>query len=83
MAVARPCRRAPRRGWLDLRMDAIRACNPHEVLRRGYSITRDARTRELIRSVRQVHEKTRIITQVADGEFRSTARDPKQPELFE
>ncbi len=83
LAAVLRSRFAQRRGSLALRMEAIRACNPEEVLRRGYSITRDARTRELIRSVRQVHEKTRIITQVADGEFRSTAREPKQAELFE
>ena len=76
-------RLAQRRGWLALRMEAISACNPAQVLRRGYSITRDSRTRELIRSIRQVRGRLRIITQVADGQFRATTDDPKQPELFE
>ncbi len=71
------------RAALTLRMEAIAACHPEHVLRRGYSITRDARTRELIRSVRQVRARARIVTQVADGEFRATADDPRQPELFD
>jgi exodeoxyribonuclease VII large subunit len=76
-------RLAHRRGLLRLRMEAIASCNPTQVLRRGYSITRNARTRELIRSVRQLRAHMRIMTEVADGQFRSTADDPRQPELFD
>ncbi len=74
---------AHRRSLLVLRMEAIAACDPQHVLRRGYSLTRDARTRELIRSIRQVRGRLRIITQVVDGQFRATTDDPRQPELFE
>ncbi len=71
------------RTLLAARLQAVTACDPERILRRGYSITRDARTREVIRSVRQVRENLRVVTQLADGEFRSTAEDPKQPRLFE
>ena len=68
---------------LAARFDAIEARNPTHVLRRGYSLTRDAKTGDVIRSVEQVRDGVRIVTQVADGEFRSTADDPRQPRLFE
>ena len=70
------------RRLLDSRLQALRACDPRRILRRGYSVTRDARTRRIIRSVEQVRDRLRIITELADGEFRSTADDPRQPGLF-
>ena len=74
---------AHRRRLLESRQQAIGACDPRQVLRRGYSVTRDARTRAVIRSVNQIRDKLRISTEVADGEFRATADDPRQPGLFE
>jgi exonuclease VII large subunit len=68
---------------LEARLEAITACDPKHVLRRGYSLTRDAKTRDVLRSVRQVRERQRIVTELADGEFRSTADDPRQPGLFD
>jgi exodeoxyribonuclease VII large subunit len=68
---------------LHTRMQAVTACDPKRVLRRGYSVTRDARTRRVIRSLEQIRDQMRIITELADGEFRSTADDPKQPGLFD
>jgi exodeoxyribonuclease VII large subunit len=68
---------------LAARLQAAATCDPERVLRRGYSITRDAHTRKLIRSIAQIRDRLRIITQVADGEFRATADDPRQPHLFE
>lgn len=68
---------------LDARLLALAACDPRRVLRRGYSITRDARTRKIIRSLEQVRDRMRIVTEVADGEFRGTAEDPRQPGLFD
>ncbi|NUQ50410.1 MAG: hypothetical protein HUU27_10905, partial [Phycisphaerae bacterium] len=64
------------------RLDALRACDPRRVLLRGYSITRDAKTRNVIRSVKQVRDGTRLAIEVADGEFRAAAEDPRQPGLF-
>jgi exodeoxyribonuclease VII large subunit len=71
------------RQLLWTRMESVSACNPKRVLDRGYSITRDARTRRVIRSIEQIRDKLRIVTEVSDGEFQATAEDPKQPGLFD
>jgi len=71
------------RRLLKTRMEAIAACDPKRVLRRGYSVTRAARTRRIIRSIEEIQAKMRIVTELADGEFRSTADDPRQPRLFD
>ncbi len=71
------------RNRLAARFDAIEARDPAHVLRRGYSMTRDAKTGAVIRSVEQIRDGARIVTRVADGEFRSTADDPRQPRLFD
>jgi exodeoxyribonuclease VII large subunit len=71
------------RELLDARLEALSACDPKRVLQRGYSITRDARTRKVIRSVDQVRDGTRLATEVANGEFRSTVENPSQPSLFD
>lgn len=57
--------------------------DPRRVLGRGYSITRDARTRRILRSPHEVKQGQRIITTLADGEIRSTADDPRQGNLFD
>jgi exodeoxyribonuclease VII large subunit len=84
--------RAERTGVLEIalgrerlaaRIERIAAASPASVLARGYSITRDARSGELIRSVQQVRDGQRIEVEVADGRFKATADDPKQPRLFE
>jgi exodeoxyribonuclease VII large subunit len=71
-----------RRQRLEARLGALSAYNPQNVLSRGYSITRDARTRQIIRSIDQIREGLRLITRVSDGEFRSRAEDPRQGRLF-
>jgi exodeoxyribonuclease VII large subunit len=68
---------------LRTRMEAIAACDPKRVLRRGYSVTRAARTRRVLKSVEEIKDAMRIVTQLADGEFKSTADDPRQPGLFD
>lgn len=74
---------ASQRKMLEARLRAVAACDPKRVLQRGYSITRDADSRRVIRSVRQVRDRQRILTELADGEFHATAEDPRQPGLFE
>jgi exodeoxyribonuclease VII large subunit len=74
---------AQRREMLARRMEVVSAFDPRQVLRRGFSITRDARSRAVLRSIADVRAGRRIITELADGEFRSTADDRKQPRLFE
>lgn len=68
---------------LAARLEALAAYNPEQVLRRGYSITRDARTRRIIRSVEEIRAGLRTVTQLHDGEFRATADDPRQARLFD
>ncbi len=72
-----------RQARLAARLETLEACNPRRVLHRGYSITRDARTRSVIRALEQVRDGQRLVTEVSDGEFRSTADDPRQPGLFD
>lgn len=57
--------------------------SPIEVLKRGYSITRDKKTGKVIRSVADIHGGERLLTRVADGTIESIADDPRQPRLFE
>lgn len=64
------------------RMDAVTSRDPRRVLQRGYSITRDARSGRVLRSAAEVREGQKLLTQLAEGEVRSTAEDPKQPHLF-
>ena len=68
---------------LAARIDRIAAASPASVLARGYSLTRDVRTGELIRSVQQVRGGLRVEVEVADGRFKAMADDPKQARLFE
>lgn len=65
------CRQA-----LEARMEGIRSYDPRRVLLRGYSITREAETRRVITSLRQVKDKMRIVTELGDGEFHGNADDP-------
>jgi exodeoxyribonuclease VII large subunit len=54
-----------------LRSEAIlRALGPEGTLRRGYSITSDARGK-IVRSVKLVRPQMKIRTRVSDGEFDS------------
>lgn len=71
------------RQTLAARLAALAAYNPQNVLSRGYSITRDAQTRAIIRSLSQLREGLRLVTRISDGEFRSRAEDPRQGRLFE
>lgn len=68
---------------LDARAAALEACHPRRALQRGFSITRDAKSRQVIRRLDQIRDGQRLITQLSDGELRSTADDPRQPGLFD
>lgn len=68
---------------LGARLEALTAYDPQRVLKRGYSITRDARTRRIIRSIAEIREGLRISTQLPDGQFHANAEDPRQPRLFD
>jgi len=64
------------------RTDAVTSRDPRRVLHRGYSITLDARSGKVLRSSAEVREGQKLLTQLAEGEVRSTAEDPRQPHLF-
>jgi exodeoxyribonuclease VII large subunit len=68
---------------LAARAARLEACDPRRVLQRGYSLTRDARTRKILRSVDEIRDKLRIVTELSDGTFQATADDPRQPGLFD
>lgn len=68
---------------LESRVEELTACDPKRVLQRGYSITRTVKGRRVVRSTSQIRDGMRIVTQLADGEFHSTADDPRQPGLFD
>ncbi|MFH1746631.1 MAG: exodeoxyribonuclease VII large subunit [Planctomycetota bacterium] len=68
---------------LAARLDELMAYDPRRVLERGYSITRDARTRRIIRSIEEIRDGQLLQTELPDGEFKSSAQDPHQPRLFD
>ncbi|UCE58797.1 MAG: exodeoxyribonuclease VII large subunit [Phycisphaerales bacterium] len=61
----------------------LAALSYKSVLGRGYSITRTKKGRHVLRSIKQVKDRDRIVTEIADGEFESTVIDHRQMELFE
>lgn len=61
----------------------LQAVSHERVLARGFSITRTKKGRRIVRSMGEVADGDRIVTQVADGEFESAALNNQQRELFE
>ncbi len=64
--------------------EALLAAISHQsVLARGFSITRMKKGRKIVRSVAELMDRQRLVTQVADGEFESEAVNNRQQELFD
>jgi len=64
--------------------EALLAAVSHQnVLARGFSITRLKKGRKIVRSVAELTDRQRLVTQVSDGEFESEARNIEQMDLFE
>ena len=63
--------------------DVLAALSYRSVLGRGYSITRTKKGRALVRSVRQLNDGERIVTQLTDGEVESDVVNRRQLELFD
>jgi exodeoxyribonuclease VII large subunit len=63
--------------------ELLRAMGYKSVLGRGYSITRLKKRRQVVRSVGQVKDGDRIVTETGDGEFESEVLNLQQLELFE
>jgi exodeoxyribonuclease VII large subunit len=55
----------------------LQSLSPFATLERGYSITRQLRTGEIVKSVAQVAAGDRIETQVSDGKFKSLIHEIK------
>jgi exodeoxyribonuclease VII large subunit len=53
----------------------LRLLGPEQVLARGYSITQDAATGEVLRDARKVRAGQRVRTRLKSGEFSSTAEE--------
>jgi exodeoxyribonuclease VII large subunit len=53
--------------------DRLRLLSPHETLKRGYSITFDARSGKVVRSVKDVASGTALRTKLVDGDVSSRA----------
>lgn len=63
--------------------DKLEALSYHSVLGRGFSITRFKKRQDLIRSVTQLRDGARIVTELADGAVESEVVNLTQLELFE
>ncbi len=61
----------------------LAALSYKSVLQRGFSITRTKRARRVLRSLAQVKDHDRIVTELADGQFESEVVNLHQLDLFE
>jgi exonuclease VII large subunit len=61
----------------------LAAVSHRNVLARGFSITRLKKGRKIVRSVAELTDRQRLVTQVSDGEFESETVIVTQRELFE
>jgi exodeoxyribonuclease VII large subunit len=61
----------------------LSAMSYESVLGRGYSITRIAKGRKIVRSLEQIRDRQKIVTEVAGGAFESEVINLNQLELFE
>jgi exodeoxyribonuclease VII large subunit len=74
---------AMRRARLDALDRQLQALSPPAVLRRGYTITMEKKTGQILRSAAAVRVGDRLLTRFADGEAESTVGDARQLTLFE
>ncbi|MBI4716966.1 MAG: exodeoxyribonuclease VII large subunit [Planctomycetes bacterium] len=68
---------------VQLKEEVLSALSYKSVLGRGFSITRLKRGRAVVRSLAQIHDHDRTLTEVADGEFEAEVLNLRQLELFE
>ena len=60
----------------------LKACGPDSVLKRGFTVTRNAKTGKLVRTAGELRPGQRISTEFADGRRESRVLDDRQLELF-
>jgi len=83
MPVGLRHRLAISKGRVDSVEALLRAVSHEHVLARGFSITRTKKGRRLVRSIKEIADGDRLMTQVADGEFESETVNVRQLRLFE
>ncbi len=59
------------RGSLDALQARVEASNPRQILKRGFTITRNATTGAFLTAAAQVHTGMTVTTETAEGEFQS------------
>lgn len=69
--------------WLKRESARLAAMSHHSVLARGFSITRRHKDGAIVRSIHDVRDRSRIVTQTTDGEFQSEVVNLSQLELFD
>ena len=62
-------------GGLDALQARLEASNPRQILKRGFTITRDAATGAFVTAARQARAGMTVTTETAAGEFRSVVGD--------
>ncbi len=71
------------RAALNRGADVLAALSYRSVLQRGFSITRTKRGRAVVRSLAELADRDRVVTELMDGEFESEVVNLRQLELFE
>lgn len=61
----------------------LSALSHKSVLQRGFSITRTKKGDRIIRSIEELDDRQRVVTELADGDFEAEVVNLKQMELFE
>jgi exodeoxyribonuclease VII large subunit len=74
---------AMRRARLDAMDRQLQALSPPAVLRRGFTITMEKKTGQILRTAAGLRPGDRLLTRFADGEAESTVGDARQLSLFE
>lgn len=78
LLAERVCRNeSQRRSTLDRISVTLRLLSPLNVLERGYSITRDETSGQIVTSIKEVTDGDHIITMLKDGELLSEVKSPK------
>ena len=65
------------------REELLKALSYKRVLGRGFSITRIKKGQSMVRSTDQLKDRTRLVTELADGVFESEVVNLNQLELFD
>jgi len=70
-------------GRLHGKQEVLTALSYKNVLGRGFSITRTKRGGDVVRSVKQLRDRQRLVTELADSRFESEVFNLRQLELFD